>query len=134
MAWVEIFAVFIVSHALGDYLLQTDWQAMNKRGGLGSDRTARRALYSHVSSYTLAFVPALIWIGDELNVLGVLALAVGIFIPHLIQDDMRLLTVYVAKVKGCGAASAQGIFTQVDQSLHLLVLFLTALIVHGATT
>ena len=34
MPWVEVFAVFFVSHQVGDYLLQTDWQAMHKRGGL----------------------------------------------------------------------------------------------------
>ena len=67
MAWVEIFAVFVVSHALGDYLLQTDWQATHKRGGLGRDSEARRALLLHVTTYTLAFVPALIWIGDQLD-------------------------------------------------------------------
>ena len=31
MAWVEVFAVFLVSHLTGDYLLQTDWQARHKR-------------------------------------------------------------------------------------------------------
>ena len=32
---VEIFLyVFVVSHLVGDYLIQTDWQAMHKRGGL----------------------------------------------------------------------------------------------------
>ena len=62
MSWVEIFAVFVVSHALGDYLLQTDWQATHKRGGLGRDRNARIALLSHVSVYTLGFVPAGIWL------------------------------------------------------------------------
>ena len=134
MAWVEIFAVFVVSHAMGDYLLQTDWQAMNKRGGLGPDRTARRALFSHVTNYTLAFVPAFIWLAPDMSALGVVALAAGIFIPHLVQDDIRLLTVYVRNVKGCGAASAQNIFTAVDQSLHLIVLFATAIVVHGATT
>ncbi|GAC1527494.1 MAG: hypothetical protein NVS2B6_15260 [Thermoleophilaceae bacterium] len=35
--WVEVFVVLAVSHVVGDYALQTDWQATNKRGGLGSD-------------------------------------------------------------------------------------------------
>jgi hypothetical protein len=134
VAWVEIFAVFVVSHALGDYLLQTDWQALNKRGGLGGDRTARRALVSHVTTYTLAFVPAGIWIAEDLSALGIVALAAGIYIPHLIQDDGRLLSTYVARVKGCGAANARNVFTSVDQSLHLIILFITALVVHWATT
>ena len=134
MPWAEIFVVFVVSHCLGDYLLQTDWQAMNKRGGLGRDRTARRALFSHVTMYTAAFVPAGIWLANDMSPLGVVALAAGIFVPHLVQDDMRLLTGYIRQVKGCGAATTQAVFTSVDQSLHLIVLFLTALAVHAATT
>lgn len=35
MAWIEVFALFVVSHAVGDYVLQTEFQAINKRGGLG---------------------------------------------------------------------------------------------------
>lgn len=134
MAWVEIFAVFVVSHCLGDYLLQTDWQAMNKRTGLGSNPTARRALFSHVAMYTLAFVPGLIWLRHGLSVVGALALAAGVFFPHLVQDDGRLLSAYIVRVKGCGAESSRSVYTAVDQSLHLIVLFLTAVIVHGATT
>ena len=86
MSWVEIFAVFVVSHALGDYLLQTDWQATNKRGGLGRDRTARMALLSHVFTYTLAFVPAGIWLADGgLETVGLILLAVSIYVPHVVQ-------------------------------------------------
>ena len=66
MSWVDVLAVFIVAHMVGDYLLQTDWQAKNKRGGL-SGGVALRALSAHVATYTLAFVPALIWIGGELG-------------------------------------------------------------------
>ena len=133
MPWVEIFAVFLVSHAAGDYLLQTDWQATNKRGGLGGDPVARRALFSHVATYTLAFVPAGIWLADDMSPLGLLALAAGVFIPHLVQDDGRLLTRYITVVKGPGAASTPAVFVSVDQSFHLLVLFATALVVHAAT-
>ena len=59
MSWVSVFASFLVAHMVGDYLLQTDWQARNKRGGL-SGGVALRALGMHVATYTLAFVPALI--------------------------------------------------------------------------
>jgi hypothetical protein len=136
VSWVEIFAVFVVSHAFGDYLLQTDWQATNKRGGLGRDRTSRRALLSHVLSYTIAFVPAGIWLASDgdLSALGLVLLAVGIYVPHMVQDDGRLLSIYIARVKGCGAASAREIFTAVDQSFHLIVLFATAVAVHGAVS
>jgi uncharacterized protein DUF3307 len=132
VSWVEIFAVFVVSHVLGDYLLQTDWQATHKRGGLGRDPRARKALLTHVASYTLAFVPAGIWLADDLGAGGLALLALGIYLPHMIQDDGRLLSAYIRRVKGCGVDSARDIFTAVDQSFHLIVLFATAVIVHAA--
>ena len=135
MSWVEIFAVFVVSHVLGDYLLQTDWQATHKRGGLGRDRIARMALLSHVSVYTLGFLPAGVWLTDDgLNAIGLVLLGIGVFVPHMIQDDGRLLTSYIRRVKGCDAASAREIFTAVDQSFHLITLFFTAVIVHAAVS
>jgi hypothetical protein len=135
VSWVEIFAVFVVSHALGDYLLQTDWQATHKRGGLGRDYDKRLALFTHVSVYTLSFVPALIWLTDNgLNVGGAILVALGIFLPHLIQDDGRLLSRYIRTVKRCDEDSEREIFTAVDQSFHLITLFATALIVHSAVS
>ena len=127
MPWVEIFAVFVVSHLVGDYLVQTDWQARNKRGGLGGNPTARRALVSHVTTYTLAFVPALYWLWDDLGA-GVIGIAGLVFIPHLVQDDGRLVLAWLRRVKGCSEATAWEIFTSVDQSFHILTLFLIALL------
>ena len=121
--------MFIVCHAAGDFLLQTDWQAVNKRGGVGRNREARRALLRHILTYTLAFVPALVWIGDDIGAGWAVLLAAGISIPHLIQDDGRLLSAYIAAIKGRGAGETQTVFMAVDQSFHLLTLFVTALIV-----
>jgi Protein of unknown function (DUF3307) len=126
VSWVEIFAAFVVSHLVGDYLLQTDWQARNKRGGLQGDPVRRRALLSHVFVYTLTFVPALIWLGDDLGT-GVIWVAALIFVPHVIQDDGRLLTWFIFKVKGCTEQTAREIYTPVDQSFHILTLFGIAL-------
>jgi hypothetical protein len=134
VSWVEIFAVFVVSHALGDYLLQTDWQATHKRGGLGRNYDSRVALLSHVSVYTLSFVPALIWLSDDgVDLGGALLIAAGVFLPHAVQDDGRLLSRYIRTVKRCDEESEREIFTAVDQSFHLITLFATALIVHGVT-
>lgn len=128
MPWVEVFAVFTVCHLTGDYLLQTDWQARNKRGGLGSGHpVARRALLSHIATYTLAFVPALVWLAGDLHA-GVLWVAVLIAGPHLVQDDGRLLLLYVAKVKGRDAVATAPIVAVVDQSFHALALFGLALL------
>jgi Protein of unknown function (DUF3307) len=127
MPWVEVFAVFAVCHLSGDYLLQTDWQALNKRGGLGSDPVARRALLSHIATYTLAFVPALVWLAGDLHA-GVIWVAALIAVPHLIQDDGRLLRMYVGMVKGTEAVENPTIVAVVDQSFHALALFGLALL------
>src|SRR5271154_1858417 len=98
LGWSDVLATFIVCHAVGDYLLQTDWQALHKRGGLSRDPVARRALISHVSTYTASFLPALAWIGGRRK-LGV-ALRTGAIIglPHLVQDDGRPLSLYAHRV------------------------------------
>lgn len=131
MIWVEVFAVFIVCHMAGDFILQTDWQARNKYGGLGNDMERRRALWSHVLVYTLCFVPAFVWIGIEVDLPRALLAANLIFWPHLIQDDGRLLDAYMRRVKGLAAGGNLGLRVAVDQSFHLVFLFGTALYVAG---
>lgn len=126
MSWVEIFAVFVVTHLVGDYLVQTDWQARHKRGGLRGGAVQRRALLTHVCTYTLTFVPALVWLYDDLG-LGVIWVAGLVFIPHLIQDDGRLLSWFVYRVKGCDERTAPEVYKPVDQSFHVLVLLGVAL-------
>jgi len=121
--------VLLLSHLAGDFLLQTDWQAAHKHGGLGADPRARRALLTHLTTYTLTFVPALIWIADGLGAGTALATAGLIFFPHLVQDDGRLLGRYIAMVKGPGASQVPLVLVAVDQTCHLLVLFGTALLV-----
>ena len=128
MAWVEIFAVFFVSHLVGDYLLQTDWQARHKRGGLGGDPVARRALVLHIANYTLAFVPALVWLADDIGAAAAVGIGALIAVPHLIQDDGRLLAAYVGRVKGRTAVDEISVMAAADQSFHILALFLTALL------
>jgi Protein of unknown function (DUF3307) len=126
MPWVEIFVVFLVSHLVGDFLLQTDFQATHKRGGLGADPVRRRALLSHAATYTLAFVPALIWLASDIGAwaIGVAAL---IALPHVLQDDGRLLDRYVRGIKGLEPRPGT-LMLAVDQSFHLLALFLLALL------
>lgn len=127
MPWVQVFAVFVVSHLVGDYMLQTDWQARNKRGGLTGTPTMRRALVTHIGTYTLAFVPACIWLWKSLGA-GVFGIAALIAIPHLIQDDGQLLIMYARVVKKADLTADPSLFAVLDQSFHLLALFLTALL------
>ena len=128
MNWGEVFAVLVVSHLVGDFLLQTDWQASNKENGLGPQPEHRRALLAHVLTYMVAFLPALVWIGIETDALWAVAIAFVIAVPHLVQDDRRLLDAYMRKVKGL-AESSPGLRIAVDQAFHVVFLFGTALLV-----
>ena len=128
MSWAAVFVVFFVSHQTGDYLLQTDWEAMHKRGGLGRDRVARRALFAHTFTYSLAYVPAFIWISSKLGWTTLVIVAV-VSIPHLVQDDGRLLTLYLRKVKGLDPIENHTIAALVDQACHMVALFGAALLV-----
>lgn len=127
MVWVEVFTVFLVAHLVGDFALQTDWQAQWKRGGLGRDRTARAALVAHVCTYTLAFVPALVWLWDDAGALAIGVIAL-IFATHLVQDDGRLLDRYIRNVKRADPLRHPGVTIAVDQTLHVVVLFGLALL------
>jgi len=128
--WVEVFCVFVVCHLVGDYLLQTDWQAAHKRRGLSSDPIARRALLSHIANYLLAFVPAFVWLGDDLGA-GVVLIAALIAGPHLVQDDGRLLDLYLRRVKHCDPKTMPGVRAIVDQAFHIVALFGLALLAAG---
>lgn len=127
MPWVQVFVVFLVCHQVGDYMLQTEWQALNKRGALTGTSVMRRALVAHISTYTLAFVPALIWLWSSLHA-GVFWVAAVVAIPHLIQDDATLLTAYARTFKKSDISINMALGAALDQSFHLVALFLTALL------
>lgn len=126
MSGIDVFVVFLVCHLTGDFLLQTDWQANNKRGGLGRDPVARRALVSHIVVYTLTFVPALVWAAQSAAAGVGLAALIGI--PHLLQDDGRLVAAYARAVKGFDVQTNPGVAVAVDQCFHVLALFGVALL------
>ncbi len=129
MAWAEVFAAFVACHLTGDFLFQTDWQAMFKHGGLRKGGEHLRALTAHAAVYTLAFLPALIWVGVELGAGWGAVLAVGIFVPHFIQDDGWVINLWMRKVKHTVPEEHPSLAIVVDQSWHAVVLLLTALVV-----
>jgi hypothetical protein len=122
VTWPGLFSAFVLCHLAGDFLLQTDWQASHKQGGLGRDRVARRALAAHVLTYSLAFVPALIWVGVEVSAVAAVGLAVLIALPHAAVDDGRFVTTWVRRVKGVEGTPPNVVRLGVDQSLHVLAL------------
>jgi hypothetical protein len=125
--WEEVFLVFLVCHVAGDFILQTDWQAVNKRGGLSRNNEARRALFSHVLVYTLVFIPAIAWIASETSALAV-ALLAAVSLPHLVQDDARVLMSWNRVVKRTVVPPGEPLYMAIDQSFHFVFLFGAALL------
>jgi hypothetical protein len=122
------FADFFVSHHIGDYILQTDFQALNKKGGLGEDDDARRALLHHGLTYTAAFIPALLGVARRTSVPRALGVAALIAVPHMAIDDGRLVNAYMAKVKRTPADVDATLTARVDQSMHLVCLWAAAFV------
>jgi non-ribosomal peptide synthetase component F len=128
VTWVEVFIVLVLSHLSGDFLLQTEWQATHKYGGLARDAVARRALVMHVTTYGLACVPALAWLWAQQGLGAAAAVAAMVIGLHLVQDDGRALRGYIRLVKHSDAGPGDSVFMLADQSLHMLVLFGAALV------
>ena len=128
MTWPEVYLALLISHLAGDFLLQTEFQAVNKRGGLGHDRTQRRALLLHGATYTAACVPALIWLASEIGALGAVVCALAITLPHVTIDDGRLLFAWMSRVKHNDAPETW-LVAAVDQTFHLVCLLPVAVVV-----
>ncbi len=128
MSWASAFVALWISHLVGDYLIQTDWQAVHKAGGLSRDAMARRALLSHVLTYTASFVPALIWIGGDVGAVAAIGLGLLIGVPHALVDDGRPVRWWLRHVKGAPRAVDAMVAQGVDQSMHAVALFAVALL------
>ncbi|HEV7585815.1 MAG TPA: DUF3307 domain-containing protein [Solirubrobacteraceae bacterium] len=128
MSWAALFGVFLLSHLAGDFLLQTGWQANHKKHGLGSDPEARRALVWHGLMYTLAFVPALVWVASESGIATGFGVGALVLLPHVIIDDGTLVASWVRHVKHVEGTPSVVVRLGVDQSLHVLTLAGVALL------
>ena len=127
MPWDEVFIVFAVSHLVGDFVLQTDWQAVNKHSGLArGNAVGHAALLHHGAGYLLAFVPCLIWLAGSLS-WAVLGVAAAVVVPHVVQDDGRLLGVYMRRVKRVDPKAIPFVALGLDQTLHAVALLLVAI-------
>jgi hypothetical protein len=131
MTWPALFGVFLLSHLVGDFLIQTDWQASHKEHGLRADPGSQRALGLHGLTYTLAFVPALVWMAGQSGSLAAVGVAVLVGLPHVIVDDGRLVAAWLRQVKHVEGTPTTVVRVGVDQTLHLLALAAVAFAVTG---
>lgn len=127
MSWPALLVALLVCHVVGDFLLQTEWQARNKLFGLARRGDARRALLTHVGSYTLAFAPALVWLGRDRGAGIAVAAAAAIALPHVLIDDGRPVRSWLAAVKHAPEPGELLLFA-VDQSMHVVCLWAVSLL------
>lgn len=126
MSWSSVLVALLVSHVVGDVLLQTDWQAINKSTGV-ADPVGRQALLHHVVSYMIAFLAALVWIGAQTNAWRAIAVGVLVAIPHLVIDDGTIVRFWLRAVKG-SVSPGPGLIIATDQSFHIVCLLGAALV------
>ena len=103
---------YLIGHLVGDYLLQTDWQAGNKKSpGL----IGWLACLSHCLVWTLSVLLFTGW--WNLN------LAILVFLSHLVLDRTKFIAWYVRIVK---KSRDQWLNIICDNALHLVFLWLIA--------
>jgi len=103
---------YLIGHLVGDYLLQTNWQAVNKKAP-GWNGWA--ACLVHCSLYTLAVLLFTGWWRVELAVL--------VFLSHIILDRTQLVAGLLKLLKK-GPELWLSVIT--DNTIHLVFLWLIA--------
>lgn len=121
MSWPAAMLAPLVSHAVGDVLLQTESQAVAKAGGL-SEPGARLARGRHVAVYTLAFVPALVRIDSQTGTVRAVAVGALVALLHLLVDAGNLVRAWLRYVKRALEPALMPTIA-VGESFHLVCLF-----------
>ena len=112
---LSIFEYLIIAHLVGDYLVQTEFEGMNKALG----RFWNRALISHCVKYTLAFIPVVV--AYRLPLWSLLV----IYGSHMVIDRRWPVIWWRRNVTRNSEDSIKATFwltVVIDQIFHLLVL------------
>ncbi len=111
---MTLFEYLLLAHVLGDWVLQTEWQAVHKRDNW-------RALITHVVVYHAIVLAVLLWQAGPGRP-GLYAVVAFLAVSHATLDRwtviplMRLLRIAVTR------EPERWLVVAVDQSLHLLLL------------
>ncbi|OFD42206.1 hypothetical protein BWGOE3_34590 [Bacillus mycoides] len=113
---VSLFIVLYIGHKIGDYLLQTDYQAVNKKDNW-------IALISHCFIYTLAVsIMAYVFVGF-FNWTAIFIL----FISHIIIDRKIFLNWWaknIKRIRDTEETAVQPGLIELDQAFHYIILFI----------
>lgn len=117
---MTIFEGLLMAHLLGDWLLQTEWQAQNKASNW-------KALFAHVAVYHI-IVFIILYFGFLLRAVPVTTVVVALGVLHAVLDRksavepiMKALRITVKRQPERWLAIA------VDQCIHLLLLGIASL-------
>lgn len=119
----DVFLILLVSHLLGDWVLQSDWQATNK-----PQRWA--ALTAHVASYHLAMglLLLILIVRDDWPAwkgLVILTVSGG---THAFLDRRWPVRALLRATASPGFATVEWGVIAVDQAVHLCILALLAVL------
>lgn len=116
---MTIFEGMILAHILGDWLLQTEWQAKNK----ASDW---RAMFVHIALYHLVLL-ATLWLGFSLHGWYTVIIVGGLAVSHAILDQRAFVRWVIRAFRLSVNREPESWFCIViDQSLHFLLLGVAA--------
>jgi len=116
---MSIFEWLIVVHLVADWVLQTEYQALNKAEG----KFFNRALWAHCVNYTACFIPVIFW--GNLPVWWLL----WILSTHLFLDrrwPIIWIRLHVHHDSPENIAKSFWLTIAVDQVAHILVLAVVA--------
>ncbi len=105
------YEILLAAHLIGDFILQTNWMAVNKT-------VKWPALLTHVTIYTFIVALATRLFAVNLSIWGLLF----IFVSHLILDQRTLVRWWVRSVMRAAGPEYEWLPVMVDQIFHLLVL------------
>lgn len=138
LVFAVAFIALWVGHQVGDYLAQSDWMCAHKGGPSRSWQTWA-ALAAHVTAYSLAQLAALAAVAavTGLPLFGGRAVWVGLAFSALTHAfiDRRWPVVWYMNHTGSGSYAQTGEGRHhVDQALHHVCLFVSALIIAGGAS
>ena len=116
---IDVFLWAVVIHMIVDWLLQTDWMALNKLN------LKHPAAYVHSGLHALGLLLIFPWY-----------LALGVGISHLVIDTRKPVTWWIKNIKQMPPSTP--IYTHVeiwlDQIFHILMIVLAVLLLPVLTT
>jgi hypothetical protein len=112
------FEIMLLTHLCADYLLQTEWQAVNKSRNLF-------ALLSHIAVYHLVMLGVLTWrFGLDPRVLGVVAI---LALTHTVMDRRWPILRLMYRLRlVVNRQPERWLVMVVDQVVHILLLGVAA--------